>query len=530
MADHDVIVIGAGFAGLYQLHRLRALGFDTCVIEAGDDVGGTWYWNRYPGARCDIESVEYSYSFDADLEQEWDWSERYASQPEILSYIHHVADRFDLRKDVVLNCRVEALDWDDGAQRWTVRASDGAPRTARYVIAATGCLSVPSRPDFEGLADFAGRLLWTSHWPHEDADLAGKRVAVIGTGSSGLQTITAIAPLVGSLTVFQRTPSYAVPAHNGPNTARLTEARARYPERRAVSRASSKGFDCDEEAQVLLTETEVEEIVRELDRRWDVGGLCFGSGFSDLLKDAEANEAVAEYVRARIREKVKSPELAERLTPRTYPIASKRMCVDTGYFEVFNQDNVTLVDLAERPIARMTERGIRTEDGAAYDVDVIVMATGFDAMTGALNAIDIRGADGRSLREKWEHGPRTYLGLMSAGFPNLFTVTGPQSPSVLSNMMTSIEHHVDWITRALTHLRERGLHRMEADPDAEDNWVNTTNDLAHLTLMPQAASWYMGANIPGKQRVFMPFVGGVGLYRDLTDGIAVSHYHGFELS
>ncbi|MFJ9123578.1 flavin-containing monooxygenase [Streptomyces sp. NPDC102340] len=530
MADHDVIVIGAGFAGLYQLHRLRALGFDTCVIEAGADVGGTWYWNRYPGARCDIESVEYSYSFDAELEQEWDWSERYASQPEILAYVRHVADRFGLRRYIVFNTRVESLDWDDAAERWTVRASDGTPRTARYVIAATGCLSVPSRPDFEGLADFAGEVLWTSNWPHEGADLAGKRVAVIGTGSSGLQTITAIAPLVGSLTVFQRTPSYAVPAHNGPNAARLAAARARYPERREVSRASSKGFDCDEEAQVLLIETEEDEIVGELDRRWDIGGLCFGSGFSDLLKDAEANEAVAEYVRARIREKVKSPELAERLTPRTYPIASKRMCVDTGYFEVFNQDNVTLVDLAERPIDRMTERGIRTEDGAAYDVDVIVMATGFDAMTGALNAIDIRGADGLALRDKWAHGPRTFLGLMSAGFPNLFTVTGPQSPSVLSNMMTSIEHHVDWITRALTHLRERGLHRMEADPDAEDNWVNTTNDLADLTLMPQAASWYMGANIPGKQRVFMPFIGGVGLYRDLTDGIAVSHYHGFELS
>ncbi|WP_425825948.1 flavin-containing monooxygenase [Streptomyces fractus] len=530
MADHDVIVIGAGFAGLYQLHRLRALGFDTRVIEAGGDVGGTWYWNRYPGARCDIESVEYSYSFDADLEQEWDWSERYAAQPEILAYVRHVAERFDLRRDIVLNTRVEALRWDDAAQRWTVTASDGVPRTARHVIAATGCLSVPSRPAFEGLADFAGDVLWTSSWPHEGADLAGKRVAVIGTGSSGLQTITAIAPQVGSLTVFQRTPSYAVPAHNGPNAARLAEARARYPERREISRASSKGFDCDEDAQVRLVETEKEEILGELDRRWDTGGLCFGSGFSDLLRDADANEAVAEYVRARIREKVKSPELAERLTPRTYPIASKRMCVDTGYFEVFNQDNVTLVDLAERPIARMTERGIRTEDGSAYDVDVIIMATGFDAMTGALNAIDIRGADGASLRDKWAHGPRTYLGLMSAGFPNLFTVTGPQSPSVLSNMMTSIEHHVDWITRALTHLRERGLRRMEADPDAEDNWVNTTNDLGDLTLMPQAASWYMGANIPGKQRVFMPFVGGVGLYRDLTNGVAVSHYHGFDLS
>ncbi|WP_306316838.1 MULTISPECIES: NAD(P)/FAD-dependent oxidoreductase [unclassified Streptomyces] len=530
MADHDVIVIGAGFAGLYQLHRLRALGFDTCVVEAGADVGGTWYWNRYPGARCDIESVEYSYSFDTDLEQEWDWSERYAAQPEILAYARHVTDRYDLRAHIAFNTRVEAMRWSEATERWTVTASDGVPRTARYVIAATGCLSVPSRPEFEGLADFAGEVLWTSNWPHEGADLAGKRVAVIGTGSSGLQTITAIAPQVASLTVFQRTPSYAVPAHNGPIADRLAEARARYPERREISRASFKGFDCDEDDQVLLVETEEDEIVRELDRRWDDGGLCFGSGFSDLLKDADANEAVAEYVRGRIREKVKDPELAERLTPRTYPIASKRMCVDTGYYEVFNQGHVTLVDLTEHPIARMTGRGIVTRDGTVHDADVIVMATGFDAMTGALNAIDIHGANGTALREKWAHGPRTYLGLMSAGFPNLFTVTGPQSPSVLSNMMTSIEHHVDWITHALAHLRENGLHRMEPDPAAEDNWVNTTNDVADLTLMPQAASWYMGANIPGKQRVFMPFVGGVGLYRDLTNGIAISNYHGFELS
>ncbi|MGI5472380.1 flavin-containing monooxygenase [Streptomyces sp. CA-132043] len=529
--DLDVLVIGAGFAGLYQLHRLRRLGYRARIIEAGDDVGGTWYWNRYPGARCDIESVEYSYSFDPELQQEWDWSERYAAQPELLSYARHVADRYGLREDITFGTRVERLDWDDDAYRWTVTTDDGTSRTARYVIAATGCLSVPSRPVFEGLEDFAGEVYWTSGWPHDGVDLAGKRVAVIGTGSSGLQTITAIAPVVAELTVFQRTPSFAVPAHNGPNEERLAEARKHYPEIREYSRMSRTGFRCPE-SQRTLTETGAEEVRREFDTRWADGGLCFSSAFKDVLRDARANEIAAEYVRARIRAKVRDPELAEKLSPRTYPIASKRMCVDTGYFEVYNQDHVSLVDLNEQPVRRITARGIVTGGAGherTYDCDVIVLATGFDAMTGALNAMEIRG-DGRTLREKWEHGPRTYLGLMSAGFPNLFMVTGPQSPSVLSNMMTSVEYHVDWITRALEYLREHGLHRMEAAPEAEDNWVNTTNDLADLTLMPQAASWYMGANIPGKQRVFMPFIGGVGTYRQIGDGVAVAHYHGFELA
>ncbi|POX38598.1 cyclohexanone monooxygenase [Streptomyces sp. Ru73] len=533
-ADHDVVIIGAGFAGLYQLHRLRRLGFDARVIEAGDDVGGTWYWNRYPGARCDVESIQYSYSFDPELEQEWDWSERYAAQPELLSYARHVADRYGLRPDITFGTRVERLEWDEDARRWTVTTDDGGSRTARYVIAATGCLSVPSRPAFEGLADFSGEVYWTSRWPHEDVDLAGKRVAVVGTGSSGLQTITAIAPVVGELTVFQRTPSYAVPAHNGPIGERLAEARTHYPELRERSRMSRTGFQCPgPDGAGSLLAAEPDEVRREFDKRWADGGLCFSSAYKDILRDPRANEAAAEYVRGRIREKVADPVLAEKLSPRTYPIASKRMCVDTGYFEVYNQDNVSLVDLTEQPVRRIGARGIVTGgdgDEQEHVFDVIIFATGFDAMTGALNAMDIRGGEGRSLRGKWAHGPRTYLGLMSAGFPNLFMVTGPQSPSVLSNMMTSIEYHVDWITRALEHLRTHGLTRMEAAPEAEDNWVNTTNDLAALTLMPQAASWYMGANVPGKQRVFMPFIGGVGTYRQIGDGVAVAHYHGFELA
>lgn len=527
MPDHDVLVIGAGFAGLYQLHRLRQLGFDTRVIEAGDDVGGTWYWNRYPGARCDIESIEYSYSFDPELEQEWNWSERYAAQPELLAYLQHVAQRFDLRRGITFGTRVEKLEWDDRANQWTVRTDDGASCTARFVIAATGSLSVPSRPEFEGIEDFRGGLYWTSSWPHEGVDLAGKRVAVIGTGSSGLQAITAIAPVVGQLTVFQRTPCFAVPAHNEPNDRRLAEAKTRYREIREASRMSPDGFHC-REAAGPLADTESAAIQREFDRRWDEGGLCFPTAFTDVLTDLQVNEVAAEYVRGQIRAKVDDPRLAEKLSPRTYPIASKRMCVDTGYYEVYNQDNVALIDINEQPIRRVTPRGIVAGE-TEHEFDVIILATGFDAMTGALNAMDVRNGV-HTLREKWAHGPRTYLGLMSAGFPNLFTVTGPQSPSVLSNMVTSIEYHVDWITSALEHLREHALTRMEPAPDAEDNWVNTTNDLAALTVMPQAASWYMGANIPGKQRVFMPFVGGVGTYRQIGDGVVVGHYHGFELS
>jgi cation diffusion facilitator CzcD-associated flavoprotein CzcO len=527
MPDHDAITIGAGFSGLYQLKRLRELGLDTWVVEAGGDVGGTWYWNRYPGARCDIESLEYSYSFDPTLEQEWDWSERYASQPEILAYLRHVAERYDLRRDISFDTRVEKLEWDGAEAQWTVTTDDGASHTARYVIAATGCLSMPSRPDFEGMADFVGEVYWTSSWPHEGVDLAGKRVAVIGTGSSGLQTITAIAPVVDRLTVFQRTPTYAVPARNGPIGDRLAALRPRYGDFREESRMTRAGFHCDEENTAFYVDTDPERVRSELERRWLDGGLCYTQAFRDILSDVDANEAAAEQVREQIRRKVEDPDLAERLTPRSYPIGAKRMCVDTGYFEVYNQDNVSLVDINEEPIHRMTERGILAGE-TEHEVDVIILATGFDAMTGALNAMHIRNGD-RTLREKWAAGPRTYLGLMSEGFPNLFLITGPQSPSVLSNMLTSIEYHVDWITRALAHLRAKGLRCMEPDAAAEANWVNATNDIADLTVMPGAASWYMGANIPGKRRVFLPFVGGVGTYRQIGDGVAIAHYHGFEL-
>ncbi len=528
MTDVDVVIIGAGYAGMYQLHTLRKIGVSARVIEAGDDVGGTWYWNRYPGARCDIESIHYSYSFDDDLQQEWDWSERYAAQPELLKYAQHVADRFDLRKDITFNTRVEKLDFDDDTDTWTTITDDGARVASRFVIAATGCLSAPSHPKFEGMEDFAGEQYYTSSWPHDGVDLTGKRVAVIGTGSSGLQTITAIAPDVLELTVFQRTPSFAVPAHNHPWTKeQLDEIKAEYPQFRERDRNTRIGFDTNA-GTGLMSEATPEEIQRDFDERWQKGGLGFNSGFADALLNAQSNDQVAEYVRTKIREKVKDPKTAEKLSPRTYPIASKRMCVDTGYFEVYNQNNVTLVDINEDPIKRITKDGIVAGD-TEHAVDVIIFATGFDAMTGALDRIEIRSG-GELLSKKWEHGPRTYLGLMSVGFPNLFMVTGPGSPSVLSNMLVSIEYHVNWITDAIDYLNEHGKTRMAALEEAEENWVSTVNDFGNMTLMPQANSWYMGANIPGKERVFMPFVGGVDTYAQVGNGVATVGYHGFDLT
>ncbi|MCK7543514.1 NAD(P)/FAD-dependent oxidoreductase [Marinobacter bryozoorum] len=526
--DYDVVIIGAGFAGMYQLHKLRQIGLSAHIFETGDDVGGTWYWNRYPGARVDIESMEYSYSFDDKLQQEWRWKERFAPQPELLEYARHVCERYDLRRDISFSTRVNKLAWDDRARTWTVTTSGGKATAARYVIAATGCLSKPSDPRFEGMESFKGEMYWTSNYPREGVDLSGKKVAVIGTGSSGIQTITTIAPQAGHLTVFQRTPTFAVPAHNTRiSDERDAEIKANYAEIRRLGRETSVGFN-QPPGNVMFADVSPEEARKDLDERWARGGLGFSFGFEDVLFEPVANEFVAEYVRNRIREKVKDPQTAELLCPTSYPIASKRMCVDTGYFETYNRDNVDLVDLQAEPLKRITETGIRVGN-REIDFDVIIFATGFDAMTGALNSIEINNGN-QTLSDKWRHGPQTYLGLMSHGFPNLFMITGPQSPSVLSNMMVSIEDHVDWVSEALRDLKESGRTRIEPAPDAEENWVHTTNDLANLTLMPQANSWYMGANIPGKERVFMPFVGGVDTYAQIIHGVRVANYHGFEFA
>jgi cyclohexanone monooxygenase len=530
-ATIDVVVVGAGFAGLYMLHRLRGLGLSAIVFEAGDDVGGTWYWNRYPGARCDVESMQYSFSFSDELQQEWRWSERYAAQPEILRYAGHVADRFDLRRDIRFATRVTAARFDEAASRWHIATDRGDTVTAQYCVMATGCLSVGRKPDIPGIESFVGPTYHTGEWPHEGVDFAGQRVGVIGTGSSAIQSIPVIAEQAAHLTVFQRTPNFSVPAHNGPlSEEHEREWKSRYNERRHAARNSSRGILYEAplgDGSALAASAE--ERAREFGERWKIGGLNLLTAYNDLLLNKEANDTAAEFVRARIRDMIHDKAVAEKLMPTNHPIGTKRICVDTGYFDTYNRDNVTLVDLLEDPIEAITPSGVRTR-GGMFALDSLVFATGFDAMTGSLVKVDITGRNGLTLREKWEAGPRSYLGLMSAGFPNLFTITGPGSPSVLSNMIVSIEQHVDWIADCLGYLGAGGHACIEARAEAEDAWVDHVNEVAHATLYPQANSWYMGANIPGKPRVFMPYIGGVGAYRQKCDAVAAAGYEGFALT
>ena len=531
LSHFDAIVVGAGFAGLYALHRLRGDGLRVRVLEQGDGVGGTWYWNRYPGARCDIESVDYSYSFSEELEQEWEWSERYPAQPEILRYLNHVADRFDLRRDIDLNTRVAQARYDDERAVWHITTEDGARHTATYCVMACGNLSTPHRPAIEGLDDFEGEWHHTARWPADGVELAGKRVGIIGTGSTGIQLIPQAAAQAAHVYVFQRTPNFSMPAHNRPLDPDLLSAiKADYRERRRLARESLSGVPSshpDALPQRSALEVAPEERARVYEHGWANGGIGGVTlAFNDIIVNAEANGTAADFVRGKIREIVHDPATAEALCPTTHPIGTKRICVDTDYYATYNRANVTLVDVRSAPIVRLTPRGIETT-AAAYELDVIVFATGFDAMTGALLDVDVFGRENRSLKDRWSGGPRTYLGVATAGFPNLFIVTGPGSPSVLSNMVLSIEQHVDWIADCIGHARERGLETIEATRDAEDAWVAHVNEVAQATLFPRAGSWYMGANIPGKPRVFMPYLGGVGNYRAHCDGVAAGGYAGF---
>ncbi len=524
----DVVVVGAGFAGMYLLHRLRGLGFSAVVIEAGGDVGGTWYWNRYPGARCDIQSLDYSYSFDPELEETWTWSEKYAAQPEILRYAQHVADKHDLRRDIRFSTRVEGAVWDDDLATWRVRTSAGDEITCRFYVMATGCLSMPKEVDIEGTERFQGEVYFTSRWPHEGVDLTGLRVGVIGTGSSAIQSIPLMAAQAAQLTVFQRTPNFSIPANNGPVPDAKREAlerdRAAY---RESARWSRSGVPLEVSQLSALAVSDEERLAR-YEEAWQVGGIIeFLGCYSDHLVSPEANELLAEFVRGKIRAIVHDPATAEALCPTSFPIGTKRLCVDTSYYETFNVPHVRLVDLRVHPISTITETGIDLVD-ESMAFDVIVFATGFDAMTGAMVGVDIEGRDGLSLQEAWAHGPTTYLGLMVAGFPNLFMITGPGSPSVLSNMMVSIEQHVDWIVGCLEHLRTEGSTAIEPTEEAVAGWVRHVNDYADITLMPQANSWYMGANVPGKPRVFLPYAGGVDGYRRVCDEVVAGDYVGFE--
>ena len=526
---YDVVVVGAGFAGMYMLHRLRKQGLSARVYEQGGDVGGTWYWNRYPGARCDVESMQYSYSFDDELQQEWNWSERYAPQPEILNYANHVSDRFNLRSDIQFDTRVDRAEFDESANTWSVTTSDGNTVTAKHVVLATGCLSNAKMPDIKGLGDFKGKVYHTGHWPHEPVDFTGLRVGVIGTGSSGIQSVPVIAEQASHLTVFQRTANFSIPARN----AALTDEerdwfRSNYREIRRIAREEMRNGIVQEVPDRGALDDGDNERRAKFEARWARGGLTFMGVYNNLALDQAANDTAAGFVRDKIAEIVKDPQTAKLLQPNNHPIGSKRICIDTDYFAAFNRPSVTLVDIKSDPIQQILPHAVRTS-AREIEVDALVLATGFDAMTGSVAKIDIRGRNGQMLNGKWAEGPKTYLGLMSAGFPNLFIITGPGSPSVLSNMIVSIEQHVEWITDCIGHMRDRDLVAMEASQDAEDKWVAHVNEVAHTTLYPQANSWYMGANIPGKPQIFMPYIGGVGLYRQICNDVAAKGYEGFAM-
>jgi cyclohexanone monooxygenase len=532
--NYDVVVVGAGFSGMYLVKKLRDLGLNFVILEQGGDVGGTWYWNRYPGARCDIPTVEYSYSFDKELEQSWDWQELMAAQPEILTYANQVADNYDLRDSMRFNTRVASADFDENEHSWTLVTDTGDEYLARYFIMATGCLSVPNWPDIEGREDYAGRTIHTGLWPHEKVDFTGLRVGIIGTGSSAVQSIPEIAKTAKELKVFQRTPVYTFPAGNHPlDDDFRADIKARYEDIRETQRGSLGGmamFGVMGRLQEVGTEKIADCSEEEREQRLVEEGLPSLRRYADVGLDLEANEMACDLYRRHIADIIDDPETAKALMPRGYPMGCKRQVVDIGYYEAFNRDNVSLIDLREDPIERINESGVCTA-GGQHDVDVLIYATGFDAMTGAINNVSITGRSGTKLKEKWENGPRSYLGLQIAGFPNLFTVTGPGSPSVLSNMLVSIEQHCDWITDCIHHMNRNGLNTIEAEQQAEDQWVKHVFEVADGTMLtaPSCSSWYLGVNIPGKPRVFMPYVGGVGNYRAKCSNVAANGYEGFKL-
>ena len=525
----DCLIVGAGFAGLYALHRLRGLGQTVRAFEAGDGVGGTWYWNRYPGARCDVESMQYSYQFSDELAQEWSWSERYAAQPEILRYANHVADRFDLKKDIQFNTRIVSAHYDEKTSLWRVTTEQDEHFAGRYLIMATGCLSATNFPQIKGRETFSGPTYHTSRWPHDGVDFTGKRVGIIGTGSSAVQSIPVIAREAKHLFVFQRTPTYSIPAHNKPLDPE-EERRIKSDYRGFRARIAQLAFDVDGDfSDRLALSVSEDERRRVYEQRWSYGGLSWLGAFGDLITDLEANETGQAFVRGKIRELVNDPGVAEALMPN-HAIGTKRLCIDTGYYETFNRPNVTLVDLRRTPIEEIVATGIRTSE-KLFEIEALIFATGFDAMTGALNRIDIRGLNGRALKDAWAAGPKTYLGVATAGFPNLFMIAaGPGSPGVLSNMLPSIEQHVNFIAGIVKHMADRQLSRIEATEAAQEAWVAHVNEVAAPTLFPSTNSWYVGANIPGKPRIFMPYIGGYPVYVEKCKDVASKSYEGFALS
>lgn len=526
LRQFDVIVVGAGFAGLYMLHKLREAGFQAHVVEAGSGVGGTWYWNRYPGARCDVPSIEYSYSFSSELENEWRWSERYAAQPEILTYLEYVADRFDLKKDITFDTKVTAAVWDDAMKLWRVDTDQGNGYLSQHLILATGALSAPKTPELPGIENFKGAILHTAKWDAR-VDIEGKAVALFGTGSSGIQVTPPLAQKASQLTVFQRTPNFAVPANNRPlNEDEWRQSRATLPARREAARQGFLGF-FDVPRPGAAKDDTPDKREQRFNEQWNAGTAGLLLAYEDLLVDEESNAHAAEFARRKIAETIDDPDKVRKITPQGYPLGSRRMCSEIGFYETINRTNVALVDVREEPVTGFSAYGIWTTDHH-YSAEVVVFATGFDACVGAIKAIDIRGLEGKSLREEWADGPHAYLGLAVPAFPNLFTITGPGSPSVLSNVVVSIEQHVEWIARCLTDMRASGKVTIEATEEAERDWMDHVHEIAQQTLFPRADSWYHGRTRDGR-KVFMPYVGGCGPYRATCDEIAAADYRGFNL-
>ena len=524
-AVYDAVIVGSGFAGMYMLHRLRGLGFTARVDEAGGGVGGTWYWNRYPGARCDVESMQYSFSFSEELDQQWDWSEKYAPQPEILAYANHVADRFDLRQHIRFDTRVIAASFDEATKGWRIETDRGDKVFAKFCIMAIGCLSAANHPPFKGREDFKGPVYHTGEWPHEGADFTGLRVGIIGTGSSAIQSIPIIAGQAAALTVFQRTATYSVPAWNAKLTPEYRQSiKADYPALRAKARARPTGFYFPFNMKPAL-EASPEEREREYEEAWERGGLPFLGAYGDLLFEKEANDTIAEFARNKIRGIVKDPATAELLCPSNV-FGCKRLCVDTGYFETYNLPHVKLIDVSKTPIERFTANGIEVGD-TEYPFDAIISATGFAAMTGSFDKIRITGRNGQTLAEKWRAGPRAYLGVATVGFPNLFTITGPGSPSVLASMIQAIEQHVDWMADCMAHLRDIGADTIEPIEQYQDEWVEHVNEVSKISLRSTCSSWYVGANIPGRPRVFMPYIGGFPVYVQKCNEVMSNGFEGF---
>jgi cyclohexanone monooxygenase len=503
----DALIVGAGFAGLFMLHELRTRGYSTKVFEAGDGIGGTWYWNRYPGARCDVESVEYSYSFSDELRQQWHWSERFGSQQEILRYLNHVADKFDLRKDIQLETRVTSIIYDEDLSQWMIETNRGDKILAKFCIMATGCLSIPKDPNIKGLDQFKGNIYSTSKWPKDDVSFIGHRVAVIGTGSSGVQCIPIIAKQAAHLYVFQRTPNFVLPSNDDPIDIEYKEDL----------------LDCNNSSSTMnITDKERYEAL------WKKGALSFLALFKGKLNDKAANEVLSNFIRAKIRETVKDPIVAEALLPYDHFFGVKRPCVGRQYYETFNRDNVTLVDMRNKNIDEITVTGIQIGD-KHYEVDDIVLALGFDAITGAMQNIDIRGRSGKMLREKWAIKPRTLLGMMIAGFPNLFTISGAGSPVDLGNMIPLIEENVKWITKCIDYLTKHHIDSIEPTINAQNDWMDHVELTASQTLYATSNSWYNGSNIPGKPRVFMPYVGGFYNYLKMCERVTINDYKNFFL-